>query len=258
MSAAPLPKHLPLKPRLPEGACVKLIGLGGVGSIVARYLAVYLASLDQDIRLVMVDGDAFEPSNATRMLFSGTGNKAEVVRDELAGRFADSLLSLVAVPSYVEAGNLARLIHDSDIVLLAVDNHATRKLVGEFCAAQLANVCLISGGNDGVEDDATGRPRRGTYGNCQVYLRRGGEDLSPTLTRYHPEIERPADHAPSEKSCTELVASVPQLLFANLMTAAAILNAFWLHACGALHYGELAFDIADGLMRPVLPLPTAN
>jgi hypothetical protein len=34
------------------------------------------------------------------------------------------------------------------------------------------------------------------------------------------------------------------------MVASAMLNTFWLHLCGASHYGELAFDIAEGLMRP--------
>jgi len=257
MSQPALPRDLPLVPDVPDGTSVKLIGLGGVGGIVARYLAMFLASLDRDIRLVLIDGDAFEASNATRMFFSAAGNKAQVVRDELAPRFADSRLALLAVPSYVEPGNLATLLHDGDTVVLAVDNHATRKLVDDYCATRLDNVCLISGGNDGVGKDASGRTLRGTYGNCQIHLRRDGEDVSPSLTRYHPEIQSPADHLPSEQSCTELVASVPQLLFANLMAASAILNAFWLHACGALHYGELAFDIADALMRPVFPLPPA-
>ena len=35
------------------------------------------------------------------------------------------------------------------------------------------------------------------------------------------------------------------------MAASAILNAFWLQRCHALHYGELVFDIAEGLMRPL-------
>jgi hypothetical protein len=30
-----------------------------------------------------------------------------------------------------------------------------------------------------------------------------------------------------------------------------MLNTLWLHLCGATHYGELVFDIADGLMRPM-------
>jgi hypothetical protein len=37
--------------------------------------------------------------------------------------------------------------------------------------------------------------------------------------------------------------------------ASAILNTLWLHLCGALHYGELALEIADGLMRPLNTLP---
>ena len=134
-----------------------------------------------------------------------------------------------------------------------MDNHATRKLVSDFCATRRSNICLISGGNDGVGEDASGRRLRGTYGNCQVYIRRDGQDVSPALTRYHPEIAQPADHLPTDQSCTELVASVPQILFANLTAAAAILNSLWLHLCGALHYGEICFDVAEGLMRP-LPL----
>jgi hypothetical protein len=42
------------------------------------------------------------------------------------------------------------------------------------------------------------------------------------------------------------------MLFTNLATASSILNTFLLHVCdGALHYSDLSFDTADGLMRPV-------
>jgi len=243
--------------RIPDPVSVKLVGLGGVGGVVARYLALYLASLDRSSRLVLVDGDVFEPANATRMLFGEHGNKAVVVRHELLQRLADTRLTLAAIDEYVQPGNISRLVRDGDIVLLAVDNHATRKLVSEHCESRLDHVCLISGGNDGVGRDSSGRETRGTYGNCQVYIRRDGVDRSPSLTRYHPEIGQPADRNPAEKSCVELVRSVPQILFANLAAASAMLNAFWLYASGALHYSELAFDIADGLMRP-LPLPASE
>lgn len=243
----------PLQPDLPEGSTVKVIGLGGVGGIVARYGAMFLASLDRGIRLVLIDGDAFEPSNATRMYFSGCGNKAEVTRTDLLPRFADSRMTLAAIPEFVSPQNVERLVREGDIVLCCLDNHASRKLIGDHCAT-LQNVCLISGGNDGVGPDATGRVLRGTYGNVQIFWRHKGEELTPSLTRYHPEIQTPADRLPTDVSCTELVASVPQVLFANLATASAMLNALWLHLCDALHYGELCFDIADGLMRP-LPFP---
>lgn len=253
MSASlPLSVHV-LEPELPELASVKVIGLGGVGSIVARYVSLFLASLGGEVRVVLIDGDRFEPSNANRMFFGACGNKAVVIRDELASRFGETSLSLIAVEEFLTAENAGRLIRDGDIVLLTVDNHATRKLVNDHCA-RLCNVCLLSAGNDGVGRDGDGVRRRGTYGNVQVYLRSGGRDGTPPLTHHHPEIAKPTDHLPTEQSCTELVASVPQILFANLAVASALLNTLWLHLCGALHYRELAFDIADGLMRPVASL----
>jgi hypothetical protein len=244
-----LPRNRILEPRLPEDASVKLIGLGGVGSIVARYGALFLASLG-DARLVLIDGDTFEPSNASRMFFGACGNKAMVTRDELLPRFTESGLSLIAIEEYVTPDNCGRLIQEGDLVLLTVDNHATRKLVSDHCA-RLRDVCLFSGGNDGVVPDGSGTTRRGTYGNVQIYQRRDGQDISPPLTHHHPEIEQPADRLPTDRSCTELVLSVPQILFTNLAVAGALLNALWLHLSGALHYGEVAFDIADALMRPV-------
>ena len=248
---APAPELAPRPERLGD---VKLIGLGGVGSIVARYGALYLAALDHASRLVLIDGDEFEPRNAARMLFPRHGNKARVVCEDLLGVADDSLLSLVAIEQYVTPENLPRLVREGDCVLLAVDNHATRKLVSDHARDRLADVCLISGGNEGAGPDSTGVVQRGTYGNVQIYLSRGGEDLTPELTRFHPEIEDPADHLPTEVSCTEALISTPQILFANLAVASSMLNAFWLHLCGALHYPELCFDIHDGRMQP-LPLP---
>jgi molybdopterin/thiamine biosynthesis adenylyltransferase len=244
----------PFEPRLAENTSIKLIGLGGVGGTVVRYLAVFLASLKQRLRFVLIDGDVFEPSNANRMLFTSHGNKANVIREELLPHFAHASLSLIAVPEYVTSSNTARIIHNGDIVVLAVDNHATRKLVSDFCSTCLDDVCLISGGNDGVVLAGSNRASRGTYGNCQIYLRQNGQDLSPSLSRYHFEIQQPEDQSPAEESCTEMVQSVPQILFTNVAAASAILNAFWLYCCNALHYSELSFDIADGLMRP-MPLP---
>lgn len=246
-----------LQPGLPENASVKLIGLGGVGGIVARYGAMFLASLGRNARFVLIDGDSFAPSNASRMFFGACGNKAAVTRDELLPRFAESPLSLIAVEEFITLENIGRLLHEGDMVILAVDNHATRKLVNDHCAG-MANVCVISGGNDGVGQDAAGAKRRGTYGNVQVYLRRNGIDTTPSLSRFHPEIANPADKLPTDLSCTELVASVPQILFTNLTVAACILNTLWLHLCGALHYSEVSLDVAEGLMRPTFPLKQSS
>ena len=254
MSQPVLPPNELLQPRIAPNLSVKVIGLGGVGGPVARYLAVFLAAQSVPSRLVLIDGDSFEPSNASRMIFGNCGNKATVLHAELLPRVAESLLTLLAIEEYVSAENISRLIRENYVVVLAVDNHATRKLVNDYCASELANVCLISGGNDGVSAAPNARVQRGTYGNVQIFLRRGGQDASPSLTRFHPEIAQPTDHHPSEKSCTEIVASVPQILFTNLLVATSILGSFWLHLCDKLHYSEVAFDLADAVMRPV-PIP---
>lgn len=246
-----LPRNKVLKPRLSANASIKLIGLGGVGGIVARYSAVFLASLQKDARLVLIDGDKFMPSNASRMLFGRHGNKAVVTARELKPRFIHSKLSLVPIKQFITPDNISALIHSGDIVILCVDNHATRKLVDEHCA-KLKNICLISGGNDGVGKDSTGAVRRGTFGNVQIYVRKGGKDGSPSLSKYHPEIKNPADKMPHELNCTELIVSQPQILFANLSVASAICNALLLYLSGNLHYGEANFDIGDGLMRPTI------
>lgn len=239
-----------LQPTFLENTCFKIIGLGGVGGIVAKYTSMFLASVGRNARLVLVDGDSFELSNANRMFFGKYGNKAEVICEELLARFADSKLSLVPIKKFITSRNIGRSICNNDVVLLAVDNHATRKLVNDHCL-KLRNVCLISGGNDGVGKDSTGQLRRGTYGSVQIYRRKNGKDELPPLTWQHPEIEQPADRLPTERHCTDLITSVPQILFANLMVASVMLNTLWLYLCGALHYGELAFDIAEGLMRPL-------
>jgi hypothetical protein len=189
------------------------------------------------------------------MLFSRCGNKACVVRDDLMPFVEHSSLTLVAVEEFATPENLRRLVVEGDVVLLAVDNHATRKLVGEHCTT-LADVCLISGGNDGVGEDASGRLLRGTHGNVQIHVREGGEDRSPPLAAYHPEIASPRDTPPTDVSCTEALTNVPQILFANLATASAMLSALYLHSCGALGYPEVSFDVAEGWMQPlVLPWP---
>jgi len=239
--------------KIQPGQTFKVIGLGGVGGIVARYLSVFLR--DYPCRLVMIDGDDFEPKNASRMLFNGLGNKAAVIAHDITTNGGDSAgrnMSLLAINSYINKKNIKKLIQNGDILIMAVDNHTTRKLVNDYCA-KLKNVVLISGGNDGMEE-ADGNVHRGTYGNVQVFIREKGKDRSPSLVKYHPEIADPKDKHPDEKSCGDLVVSVPQILFTNMQVAVSILNTVLLYLSGELHYSEVAFDVADAVMQPV-PIP---
>ena len=148
-------------------------------------------------------------------------------------------LAFRSKPEYVTEDNVARLIGEGEVVFLMVDNHASRHLVSRHVSS-LADLSLISGGND-YED-----------GNVQVYIRQEGLDLTPSLARYHPEIAAPQDRNPAAMSCEELMAAgAPQLLFANLMVASLMLNAFYALRQGRLNYSEVYLDILQNASRAV-------
>ena len=237
-------------------ARVVVIGLGGIGLFLARALVTFLAGLGrtlpagQQITVVLCDGDAFEPDNTYRMDVPDFGNKAIALGQELLDRCEDCGLAIRWVPEYVHQQNVETVIREGDCVLLASDNHATRKLVSRRCSeGGLGNVVLISGGNDGVEDGQTG-----TCGNVQVYVRQDGHDVTAPLDAFHPEIADPADKPPEEMTCAELAAAgVPQLVFVNMAVASAM--------CSALlrllmpperqpPYDEVVLDILEGVNQP--------
>ena len=216
---------------------IKAIGIGGIGCALLPFLCRYLQYSGEPARLTLIDGDRFERGNAARQAFSGLGNKAEVKSRELAREF--EAVAFRSRPEYVTEDNVARLIGEGEVVFLMVDNHASRHLVSRHVSS-LADLSLISGGND-YED-----------GNVQVYIRQGGLDLTPSLARYHPEIAAPQDRNPAALSCEELMAAgAPQLLFANLMVASLMLNAFYALRQGGLNYSEVYLDILQNASRAV-------
>jgi hypothetical protein len=221
-----------------------VVGLGGIGGWLLRLLLPYLHSLGTRATVVAIDGDAFEERNRIRMLFRRPGPKAVVLGEELATLYGDRI-TVVPVPQYVTPRNVATFIGEGDIVFCQPDNHATRRIVERRCA-RLRNAAVFSGGNDGVENG-----KSGTYGDVQIYLRRNGRNVTNPLSRFHPEIARPADRLPTDIGCTAALASAPQLLFTNAAVATAMLNAFYAWRTGALDYEEVYLDVLTGRTVPV-------
>lgn len=237
---------------LAPGARLKIIGLGGIGCIVLDFLGRYLKSQRHipGMRLVLIDGDTFEPANDQRMCFQTLGNKAEVKSVEALKAFAPCEISIVPVDKYVRDDNIQDLIKAGDHVFLCVDNHPTRRLVAEHCQT-LKEVALFSGGNEGVDP-----PReRGVYGNVQIHIRKNGRDVTAPITKFHPEIAQAEGDLPGGPNCGELALSTPQILFANLAVASAMCSAFFAYATGNLHYAEVKLDILENRLLPQLSLP---
>jgi hypothetical protein len=233
---------------LKQGRIV-VIGLGGIGSILARYLVLFLASLPEEFRVLLVDGDAFEPNNNYRMDVPSYENKAVAISTEIGQRFGREGLVIRSKSQYLNRENKDDLIRAGDFVLLCVDNHATRKLASDR-VGELQNAVLISAGNDGV-----GEGERGTYGNVQIYARQDGQTVSGApLDYFHPEIAHPKDISPDEMDCMELAAQgAPQLLPINLAMASAMLSAvvrFLMPPTNETQYDEVCLDILDATMVP--------
>lgn len=210
---------------------IVIIGLGGIGSILCEKISRFL-NFDKEINPVMtlIDGDSYERKNLKRQDFTIFGNKAQAKAKELLLKF--KRLDVHAINDFVDDKTVSNLIKEKDIVFLAVDNHKTRMIVSDYCKT-LSNVILISGGNEYTD------------GNAQLYIRKGGEDLTPNLCAYHPEIRNPEDKLPGEMSCQELAESAPQLYFTNL-TAATIMCWLFYNAVVNNEYtkSEVYFDIS--------------
>lgn len=212
---------------------IAIIGLGGVGSMLCDNLLRYLNYLKiSDITVNLIDGDHYEARNSERQTFTRLGDKASVKCAEMNYKFNN--LTCYDHVEFINESNVSKLIVDNSIVFLCVDNHASRKIVSDYCQT-LNNVALISGGNETTD------------GNVQLFQRKGGVNLTANLTEYHQEIEFPEDRSPEDMSCEELSQSEPQLLFTNLTVATIMCWMFYAVHTGSdvTKHGEVYFDITS-------------
>lgn len=193
---------------------IYIVGLGGVGSILANTISRFIDSKQNNpiVKINLIDGDEYEIKNLSRQEFETFGNKSEAKCLELSKKF--SYITFNSYPVYLDQSNIEKIIKNNSIVFAAVDNHKTRKLISKY-AENLSNIIIISGGNEL------------TNGNVQIFIRKEGKSITPSLTDYHSEIDNPRDKSPSEMSCEELSQSEPQLYFTNLMVAAHMCSSFY-------------------------------
>ncbi|MGI6213973.1 MAG: ThiF family adenylyltransferase [Christensenellales bacterium] len=118
------------------GKTVAIVGLGGLGG----YAAAELARLNFK-RIILMDGDSFEPANMNRQLYCNNHsmgkNKAVCVAEEI-GRFFDG--ELTAIGENLASAN-AHLIKDADILLDCTDNVRSRLELEKIAA--LYNMPLV-------------------------------------------------------------------------------------------------------------------
>jgi len=211
---------------------IKIVGLGGVGSILVERLCRFLNyASDVDAIMTLADGDIYEAKNYERQEFSTFGNKAEVKASDLELQFPQ--IGIEVYPAFLNELTTPDVVKEGDIVFLCVDNHKTRMIVNNYCK-KLKDVTLISGGNELTD------------GNVQIYVRSNNKDMSPDIAAYHPEIANPDDKLPDELSCEQLSNSDPQLYFANLGVATIMCWSFYnVVIRSKLEASEVYFDITN-------------
>lgn len=183
---------------------IKVIGLGGVGSALCDNLLRFINYLDDSFYVTLIDGKMYKDRNKDRQSFTRLGNKATTKKGELAAKFAN--INFEAISEHITPINVMNFIKENDVVFMCVDNHITRKLISDYTST-LREMVLISGGNEFTD------------GDVQVFIRKEGKNITPSLTDYQSDIANPTDKSPHEMSCEELEKSEPQLLFANLTVA---------------------------------------
>ncbi|ETF03318.1 molybdopterin biosynthesis protein MoeB [Advenella kashmirensis W13003] len=112
---------------------VLILGLGGLGSPAAAYLAS--AGIG---RLVLVDDDLVELSNLQRQIIHTTDrigqSKAESARTAIAQMNPDCQVETVV--ERVDTARLAALLAQVDLIVDCTDNFRTRQAINEVCVAQ--------------------------------------------------------------------------------------------------------------------------
>jgi len=230
---------------------IVIVGIGGGGSALAPKIARYCQYLKPaaTVNITLVDGDSYEESNAKRQLFTRYGNKAAVTVESLTLQF--DRVSFTSIAEYLTPDNVDFIIGEDSIVFLCVDNNRSRKVVDDY-AHTLKNVVIVCGGNDMTD------------GNCQIYIRRKGKDVTASICDIHTETANPADKAPYQMSCEEMAAaSTPQLFFANDFVSTLMCVVLWqiVEVKDFLDkppFGEVYFDMLKVRAEPVVRNPVAK
>lgn len=111
-----------------KAAKVAVIGAGGIGSPALQYLAAAGVGL-----LTIIDDDSVDLSNLQRQTLFDTAQTGEAKAAAAAARIAalNPHVNTRIQPVRLDAGNVANLLAEHDVILDGTDNFATRLLVAD-------------------------------------------------------------------------------------------------------------------------------
>ena len=219
----------------------KIRGKDAMVDLLERAGQVALPSLID--RVVLIDGDTFNPRNAIRQT-NGAGNKMRQVvsklQDSMMNISYNQNVSFDGINDYVTPENIQQyiplhpapnpwndkmdrecfvpLVGDFDrrpytVIFLCVDNLKTRWEISKY-AEDFDNVLVINGGNKKV------------VGHVTIYERRNGEPLDPNLFEVYTDVTPDKDKRPDELACTTVAPDLDQLGTVNCVIACQMIDMF--------------------------------
>lgn len=214
--------NMPLRDKLN----IHVIGAGGTGGYCIEFLARLLAGGNHKIHVY--DGDMVELKNLKRQNFSENDldlNKAEALCKRLSEQIMDAP-ELVPHPGYITDENafLAEILlsmedDESLVIVQAVDNVATRKLINNAIFGKLVENRILTVALDSGNDDQGGQVVLYANGGVRNTEPFGKTQLGilPTMLEVFPELNDVDDNNPGlVMDCAENAESKPQAMMANV------------------------------------------
>lgn len=196
---------------------IVIVGCGGTGSHYIKELGRYLYGnrylRNDEIRIVLVDGDQVEDKNLVRQAFLPQDigyNKAQVMAEMLSQAYG---LSVDYYDGYIDCEkDIEKLVRDNSLVFLVgcVDNHQCRQSMHSFYMNR--EHCIYMDSANEYQS-----------GEIVIGSRIGGMEMYPDRASYFPDVLQEGAVKRSEESCEVLNQAEPQHLLTNQFAALILL-----------------------------------
>lgn len=208
-----------------------IIGAGGTGS----WFAQFLSKIKENNVVTIIDGDIVEPKNLKRQNFLTSHidqNKAQAV-----GSLYDFNIGEEYLKSADELLEVASMVPDArQIIVGAVDNNASRKIIHDFMQMYDGDAVWVDGGNSERSGQVIFYPT----------IKGKSLDTFKAPSEIYPEVFNNVEgdeRRPDQISCAEHSESAPQNVAANIMSATVLFSVVnKLLANEAIFTNEITFD----------------
>lgn len=129
---------------------VCVVGCGGLGGYIIEMLARVGVGY-----IKAIDGDVFDETNLNRQLVSHSQNigKSKVVETKRRIELVNPYICIEAIDTMIDKSNALSLLKDHDVIVDALDNFKTRKIIQD--SSKKLNIPMIHGAIGGFYGQVT-------------------------------------------------------------------------------------------------------